>query len=87
MTYINPLDLWNILINNLAGSVEIFVGLAFVVIIGLAAYFRMTTFTTLILLGLFFIVLSPYIGVVYSTITILGAAIAIGIVWRWVIQK
>ena len=87
MAFIEPLDLWNILVNNLAGSVEIFVGIAFIFIVGLAAYFRMTNFTTLILMGLFFLMLAPFIGTVYALLVILILGGAIGITLRWIIQR
>jgi len=87
MTFIKPLDLWNILVNNLAGSVEIFVGLALMFVIGLAAYFRMTNYTALIMTGLFLLILAPYIGISYTLLILVFIGLGIGIAIRWIITK
>lgn len=86
MAYVEPLDLWNILINNFAGSVDIFIGIAVITIFGLAAYFRMTTFTTLILGALFFITFSPFIGNIYMILIFIISALAIFYVIRRMVQ-
>ena len=60
MTYegiINPLNLQDILVNYLAGSMEIFVGLALILFAGLAAKFRLTNIAFLMMMALFIILM------------------------------
>ena len=77
MTWIEPLDLETLLVNSLAGSYDIFVGLALLVIAGLAAYFRIPTELSLILISIFFIMMSPFIGSGYMFLIILIATIIV----------
>lgn len=85
MTWIEPLDLETLLVNTFAGSYEIFVGIMLIFIAGLAAYFRIPTELSLILIGLFFIVMSPFIGSGYMFITILiGSMLTFFAIARWV---
>ena len=65
MAWVEPLDLQTNLINTLSGSNDIFIGLALVFLSGFAAYFKFENRDTLLLLGLFFIVMSPWFGNVY----------------------
>ena len=60
MAFIQPLDLQTILVNMLAGSNEIFIALVMISISGLAAFFHMDNIITLIMLGLFFIIMSVF---------------------------
>ena len=75
MAWINPLDLQTILVNTLAGSTDIFVALAIISFAGLAAYFRMQNEMALILIGLFTIFMSEWIGNGYMIAVILIASL------------
>ena len=77
MTWIQPLDLQNILVNTLAGSTDIFLGLALIFMAGLAAYFRMQNEVALLLIGLFFVIMSPFIGNGYMILVILVATLMV----------
>ena len=83
MTYegiINPLNLQDILVNYLAGSMEIFVGLALILFAGLAAKFRLTNIAFLMMMALFIILMGG------ETLYILTIFI-IGIVLYLVVAK
>jgi len=71
MTWIEPLNLEYWTINVLAGSVEIWTFLAFIFISGLAAYFRMNNIVFLMMVALFGVMMSIYIGGLYIFILIL----------------
>lgn len=60
MTFVQPLDLQTILVNLLSGSNEIFLGIIIIAISGMAAFFHMDNMITLIMLGLFFVIMSVY---------------------------
>jgi hypothetical protein len=75
MAFIQPLDLQTILVNILSGSNEIFIGLAIISISGIAAFFHMDNIVTLIMLGLFFAIMSIY-SPVGSGFLLLGIIIA-----------
>ena len=60
MAWIQPLDLQTILVNTLSGSNQIFTALAIISISGIAAFFHMDNIITLIMFGLFFIIMSVY---------------------------
>lgn len=75
MVWIEPLDLQSILVNTLAGSYDIFVGLAAVFIAGLCAYFRMQNEITLLIFAIFFIMMSGFIGSGYMLIIIIIGAL------------
>ena len=71
-----PFDLYNLLVTTLSGSLIIFYGLAFLVIAGLAATFRMPNIITLVSLGLFSMMLAIYLGGIFVFILIiLGAGL------------
>jgi len=61
MSWIQPLEMETWLINVFAGTSEIFVGIAILVIVGLSAFFRMTSLTLFFLLGLFLLMFSGFI--------------------------
>lgn len=74
-TFHEPLELRYWLINTLSGSTEIFVFLAFIVIAGMAAKFRMNGFVTLVMFGLFSILLSSYMEGIYMLICLLAGLV------------
>lgn len=60
MTWVQPLDLESILVNYLSGSSEIFIAIAIISVSGMAAFFHMDNILTLIMLGLFFAIMSVF---------------------------
>jgi len=80
MVYIEPLDLKSIFVTNLAGSTNIFIFLAIIVIAALAGRFRMPNSIALIMLVLFSVFLAAYIpGIYFLMICIGGMVIFFGI--------
>lgn len=76
MTFVEPLDLQRILINNLAGSVEIFMFIAFIAIGAMTAMMRIPKSITLILFGLFTIILADYFPAIYLLTVVIAGMIA-----------
>jgi len=75
MAFVEGLDLRYWLINTLSGSIEIFSFLAMIIIAGLAARFRMNGFLTVLMLGLFAIMLSQYMAGVYILVILITSLI------------
>lgn len=86
MVFTNPLDLETWLVGTFAGSIPIFVALAFIVIAGLAAYFRMPNSIMIISLALFTLVLGTYTGDVFVLLAIF-VALAAGTAIAWLIKR
>jgi len=61
MAFIEGLNLEKILINVFAGSPEIFTAVAIMVIVGMAAFFRMTYMTVFLMLGIFLLMFTGFI--------------------------
>jgi len=59
--FIEPLNLEKILVNVFSGTPEIFLGVALMVIVGMAAYFRMNNLTLLLMGGIFLLMFTPFI--------------------------
>jgi hypothetical protein len=85
MAWVQPLDLESILVNNLSGSSEIFIALAIITISGAAAFFHMDNILTLIMLGLFFAIMSVF-APVGSGFLLLGA-IVVGLLVYFTISR
>ena len=85
MTWVQPLDLENILVNYLSGSNEIFIALAIISISGIAAFFHMDNIITLIMLGLFFTIMSVF-APVGSGFLLLGS-IVLGLLVYFTISR
>ena len=75
MTYIQPLDLKNILVTNLAGSMNIFIFLALITIAALAGRFRMPNSIALSMFALFAVLLAVYIPGIYFLIICIGGMV------------
>lgn len=73
MAFNQPFDLEFFLVNTLSGSIEIFLGLAFLVIAALSARFRMPNAVTLTFFALFIVMLSYYTGGLYLLILLIGS--------------
>lgn len=71
MTFIEPLNLQYILVNTFAGSMNIFIFIAVIVIAALAGKFRMPNIIFLVSIGLFAIFLSSYINGLYAFVIII----------------
>ena len=76
MTFVEPLDLERILINNLAGSVEIFMFIAFVAIGAMTAMMRIPKSITMVLLGLFAVMFADFFPAIYLLTIVLAGMIA-----------
>ena len=81
--WIEPLNLELWIINIFSGSIAIFTAIALFVITGMAAYFRMTGVTLMLMIGVFFIMFQAYVDQ-----SILFLLIAIGglLVGYWISQ-
>lgn len=62
MAWIEPLELQTWFINVLSGSTEIFTAIALFAILGMAGYFRMNGLTLGLMLFLFVLMFSGFIG-------------------------
>ena len=80
--FIEPLNLQCILINTFAGSVDIFIFVAFIFIAMAGAYFRMLNSTTLIMFALFAIIFSAFLPGIYLLFILLG-----GLISAWAVAK
>ena len=72
MAFVAPLDLENIFVNTLAGTPTIFTFLAFILLSGMAAYFKMPNAIFLVMFVLFGVVFSSYVGGIYILILLLS---------------
>ena len=68
--FIEPLNLECLLVNTFAGSMEVFALLSFMVIMALAAFFRMSNMIALGMLSLFAVIMSTFIGFHIYTLVI-----------------
>ena len=59
--FIQSLNLEKILINVFSGTPEIFTAIAIMVILGMAAFFRMTYMITFLMIGIFLLMFAGYI--------------------------
>jgi len=64
--FISPLNLECLFINTLSGGMEMFIIVSILAIASLAGYFKMSNFTTMIMFGLYIIMLLPILGSVLS---------------------
>lgn len=86
MTFNNPLDLENLLVNTLAGDWTIFLFLALIVITILAARFRMNNITMFMMIGLFAVIMAVWIPWFYAFMIFI-LAIGIGFIISGLIKK
>ena len=76
--FLQPLDLECIFVNTLAGSMDIFIAIAFFGISILAGMFKMMNISVAVMVGLFAIVMSNFIGGFYLlAILLFGIVIAL----------
>lgn len=73
MSMIEPLDFETIFVNLFAGSPEIFAFFSMIFIAGLAAYFKMSNYLTMIMFVLFAIVMSFYLSGLYVLVVLISA--------------
>lgn len=76
MTFVEPLDLQRILINNLAGSVEIFMFIAFIAIGAMTSMMKIPRSITLVLFGLFAVILADFFPAIYLLTVVIAGMIA-----------
>lgn len=72
MTFFEPLDLKGILFNSLAGSVEIFMFIAFIAIGAATSALRIPKSVTLVFFGLFAIILADYFPALYLLVIVIA---------------
>tara|TARA_R100001530_G_scaffold122253_1_gene89828 strand:- start:789 stop:1064 length:276 start_codon:yes stop_codon:yes gene_type:complete len=78
--WIEPLNLQCLLVNTFAGTMEIFMFVAMIAIATISARFRMINMITLIMYGLFAILMAQYIeGIYFLAILIIGLVVSFGI--------
>ena len=78
--WLEPLNLECILVNTFAGSMELFIFIALMVIAGMGAYFRMMNTTLLIMFGLFAILMAQFMsGFYFLVILIAGLIVSVSI--------
>ena len=75
-----PFELETVILDIFAGTPLLFFVVAFLVMVGMAAYFRMTQLAMFFLLGLFVLLFRSYIPVSITTLFIIIAAIAVALV-------
>jgi len=82
MGFIQPLDLYQILVNMVSGSIEIFAFLAVISLATLGARFSMSNMTFILMLILFVILVADFISFLYLIIIILVGFIVYGLLNR-----
>jgi len=75
-----PFELETVILDIFAGTPLLFFIVAFIVIVGMAAYFRMAQLAMFFMLGIFILLFRSYIPVAYTTLFIIIAAIAVALV-------
>jgi len=80
MDYIQPLALQTWLESVLAGTPDIFIALALLVIFGMAGYFRMQGFSMFIMVGIFALLFVEIIPFSLVTLIAIFGGLAIGYV-------
>ncbi|KKL60221.1 hypothetical protein LCGC14_2207480 [marine sediment metagenome] len=76
MTFFEPLDLQGILINSLAGSIEIFMFIAFISIGAITASLKIPKSVTLVFLGLFAVILADFFPALYLLVVVIAGMTA-----------
>ena len=79
MVFIESLDLQTWFVNVFSGTPEIFFLLSFMFISFMTAVFKMKPLTTMIMLSLFIILMTQFVGDAFLIITLILAVIFIGI--------
>jgi hypothetical protein len=80
MAWINPLDLQLLFVNTFAGSMELFMIIAFFAVMSLCAFFRMSNALALTMFALFGVVMATYSSDFYFLVVLFaGLAIFYGI--------
>ena len=78
--WIEPLNLECLLVNTFAGSIELFLIIVILFIASVSAYFRMINTVTLVMFGLFTIIMAQYLqGLFLITVLFAGFFIAFSI--------
>ena len=78
--WFEPFALKTVILDIFAGTPLLFFIISFLVIVGMAAYFRMAMLAMFFMLGIFILLFSSYIPVAYTTFFIVIAAIVIAMV-------
>ena len=75
-----PFELETVILDIFAGTPLLFFIISFLVIVSMAAYFRMAMLAMFFMLGIFVLLFSSYIPISYTTFFIVIAAIVIAMV-------
>jgi len=78
MAWISPLSMETWIISIFSGSANIFLAVALIVIMGLAAFFRMNGLVLMFMVGLFFMMFSQWINIEIYFLLIAIASILAG---------
>ena len=73
--WIEPLDLECLLVNNLAGSADIFAVLSIMFIAGLGAYFRMLNGTLFIMIAIYSMLMMKFFTGTFLLIVLIGGLV------------
>jgi hypothetical protein len=76
MTFTEPLDFQRILINNLAGSSEIFMLISFIAVGIVTAALKIPRLATMVLLGLFAVMFADYFPAIYLLTVVIAGMVA-----------
>ena len=78
--WIEPLNLECLLVNTFAGTMELFMIIAMIVIATIGAKFRMINMTLLIMFGLFAVIMAQFfMGFYFLAVLIAGLVAAFGV--------
>ena len=77
MAFVEPLDLETMLVNTLAGSIEIFTFIAFIAIAAVAARFKMPNLIVFIMFSVFAIFMANFIGNSFYLVIMIFAGLMI----------
>lgn len=78
MAFIQPLELETWIMNIFSGNSNIFLAIALIVILSLAAFFRMNGIIVIFMIGLFFAMFNQWINVEIYFVLIALASVLVG---------
>ena len=77
--FIAPFEFQTWMINVFSGNPDMFLGISLIAIVGMAAYFKMTTLTMFSMIGIFVLIFSPFIQSPFIAFFSIIAALIVGI--------
>lgn len=76
---IEPFEMQTWIVSVFSGNPDYFLAIALIVIVGMSAYFKMTTLTMVFMVGIFTLIFSPYIQSPFIALFSVIAALVIGL--------